>query len=225
MYIVIAGAGLVGRGLAEALVESRHDVVVIDRDRAVCKYCSARLGALVVTGSATSIDVLEQAGIEKADVAVGTMRGDADNLAFSVLAKSFGVPRVAVRMRNRRYETAYHKAGVTTTVHVPDVFVNQLILEIEEPHLKRVATFGAGEAAIVVDHVPEGARVAGMSIGQITADPGFPAECVITGLYRGEAQDFIIPRGAARMQAGDRVFLVATPKDLRKASKFIHKRG
>ena len=32
MYVVIAGAGLVGRGLAGALVRSRHDVVVVDHD-------------------------------------------------------------------------------------------------------------------------------------------------------------------------------------------------
>ena len=74
MYIVIAGAGLVGCGLAKALVASRHDVVVVDPDKSVCEWVASHLGALALNGSATNIEILEQAGIEKADVAVATMR-------------------------------------------------------------------------------------------------------------------------------------------------------
>jgi len=225
MYIVIAGAGLVGSGLAARLVEARHDVVVIDRDEAVCEGLTARIGVLALKGSATDIDILEQAGIDKADVAVGTMRADADNLAFANLAKSFDVPRVIARMRDPRYGSAYEKAGVAATIHIVEVFVNQLLLEIEEPHLRQVATFGQGKAAIVVDTVPEGAAADGKTVSQIAADPDFPAECVITGVYRSETQEFIIPRGGAQIRSGDRVFLVAERRNLRKASKFLHRKA
>jgi trk system potassium uptake protein TrkA len=224
MYIVIAGAGLVGGTLAEKLSEARHDVVVIDHSREVCERIASTLGVLVVCGEATDVDVLEQAGVQKADVAVATMRVDADNLGFTVLAKSYDVPIVIARMRNPRYESAYQQAGVTATSHIVDVFVNQILLEIDEPHLRQIATFGAGKAAIVVDTVPDGAAVSGKTVSQIAADPGFPSECVITGIYRPEPQQFVIPRGSAEVRAGDRVFLVARIGDLRKASKFLHRR-
>lgn len=225
MYIVIAGAGLVGRGLAEKLVDARHDVVIIDRNKDVCEWVASNTGALALNGSAASIDILEQAGLERADVAVASMRADADNLAFSLLAKSFDVPRVIARMRNPRYEAAYKKAGVRTTVRVVNVFVNQMLLEIEEPHLRQVATFGAGRASIVVDTIPEVSQAAGRTIGDIAADPGFPAACVISGIWRAEPEKFIIPRGAATIEAGDRVFLVAEHGTLRKASKFFHRKA
>jgi len=224
MYIVIAGAGLIGSGLAERLIESRHDVVVIDQDRGVCEWIASRLGAPALHGNATDVDILEQAGIAKADAAVGTTRVDADNLAFALLAKSYDVPRVIARMRNPNYEAAYRKAGVTTTVHVSEVFVNQIMLDIEEPHLRKVATFGAGKAAIVVDTVPEGASVSGKTVSQCAADADFPADCVVTGLYRPDSQQFVIPRGAAEIRSGDRVFLVAEYRTLRKASKFLHRK-
>jgi len=224
MYIVIAGAGLVGTGLAERLIESRHDVVVIDQDRGVCERIASGLGALALHGNVTNIDILEQAGMAKADVAVGTTRADADNLAFGLLAKSYGVPRVIARMRNPRYEAAYREAGVTTTVHVGDVFVNQLMLDIEEPHLRQLATFGAGKVAIVADTIPEAAAVSGRSVSEVAAEADFPDECVITGIYRPETQKFIIPRGSAELRGGDRVFLVAEYPNLRKASKFLHRK-
>ena len=53
MYVVIAGAGLVGRGLAERLIESRHDVVIVDHDKGVCEWLASHLGALIIFGSAT----------------------------------------------------------------------------------------------------------------------------------------------------------------------------
>jgi len=223
MYIVIAGAGLVGRGLAQRLVKARHDVVVIDSDPGISEWVAAHTGALAQHGSATNIEVLRQAGIERADVAVSTMRADADNLAFALLAKSLGVERVIARLRNHEYETAYRMAGVTTTMHVADVFANQLMLEIEEPHLRQVYSFATGQAAIVVDTVPERAAVVGQTVGQIAAAADFPDASVITGIYRPETQTFIIPRGDAQIQAGDRVFLVADHRNLKKASKFLHR--
>ncbi len=223
MYIVIAGAGLVGRGLAERLIEERHDVVVIDTDKALCEWIAASLGALAVHGSATDLDILDQARMGDADVAVGTMRADADNLAFALLAKSLGAPRVIARMRDVRYQRAYEEAGVTTTIHVADVFIKQLILEIEQPHLRPVATFGAGKASVVVDTIPDNAAVAGMTISAIAADPDFPAKCVITGIYRPGPQEFVVPRGSAEIHSGDRVFLVAEFANLRRASKFLRR--
>jgi trk system potassium uptake protein TrkA len=225
MYIVIAGAGLVGETLAGRLAEARHDVVVVDHNKEVCERIAAGLGVLVVFGEATDVDVLEQAGIQRADVAVATMRVDADNLGFTVLAKSYNVPVVIARMRNPRYESAYKHAGVTATSHIVDVFVNQILLEIEEPHLRQIATFGAGQAAVVVDTVPEDAAVSGKTVSQIAADADFPSECVITGIYRAGSQEFVIPRGSAEVRGGDRVFLVARRDDLRRASRFLHRKA
>jgi trk system potassium uptake protein TrkA len=190
----------------------------------VCEQLAASIGALVLNGSATDIDLLERAGVRKADVAVSTMRSDADNLAFALLAKSFDVPRIIARMRDPRYESAYKKAGVAATSHIVDVFVNQLLLEIDEPHLRQIAVFGAGKASIVVDTVPLGATVSGKTVSEIAADPAFPSECVITGIYRRESSDFVIPRGSAEVREGDRVFLVAARGNLKKASKFLHRK-
>jgi len=225
MYVVIAGAGLVGASLAGRLADAHHDVVIIDNDKDVCEQLASSVAALVLHGNATDIDVLEQAGVEKADVAVSTMRSDADNLAFALLAKSFDVSRIIARMRDPRYEGAYKRAGVAATSHIVDVFVNQLLLEIDEPHLRQIAVFGAGNASIVVDSVPPGASVSGKTVSEIAADPAFPSECVITGIYRRDTSDFVIPRGSAEVREGDRVFLVAARADLRKASKFLHRKS
>ena len=223
MYVVIAGGGVLGGSLARRLAENRHDVVVIERDRDVCELVSSRTGALAIHGSATNLDVLDEAGIEKAEVAVGALPTDADNLSFILLARNFKVPRIMARMRTPRYETAYRLAGATTCINVGAFFVNQLLLEIEQPTLHQVATFGAGKATIVVATVPDGSLAHGKKVQEIASDEGFPQECVIAGIYRRgeEGEELIFPRGGIAVRAGDRVFLASDSANIRKAAAYL----
>jgi len=226
MYVVIAGGGVIGGNLASQLVANRHDVVVIERDEAICERIAARTGVLAIRGAATNIDLLEDAGIEKADVAVAAMPRDGDNLAFCLLCRNFKVPRIFSRMRNPRYEEAYRLAGVLHTINVPDLFVTQLVLEIEQPKLRQVATFGRGKgAAIVVASIPERARVNGMTVQQIAGNEGFPADCIIAGIFREGDDEFMIPRGHITVSSGDQVFLAASATAVRKAAKFLQERS
>ncbi len=219
MYVLIAGAGLVGRGLARRLVENKHDVVVVDIDEEVCNRVYQDYGAVSVNGDATDVDVLEEAGIKQADVAVALMRRDADNLSFSLLSDNFGVPRIFTRMRNRKYEDAYQAAGVTKVVNIVDLYLDQFTLEIEQPKLQRAATFGGGKASIVVVVVPDTSRGAGKTIAEITQDKDFPEDCVIAGIYRED--EFIIPRGNRSIEAGDRVFLAAALENIKVAAEYL----
>ena len=223
MYIIIGGGGVMGRGLAHKLVENRHDVVVVEQDRDVCETISTRIGALAIHGSATNIDLLEEAGILKADVAVAAMPTDADNLAFALLARNFNVERVIARVRDPRYEAAYHTAGVTRAVNIPQLFVNQLVLEIEQPALRQVATFGRGKACIVVARVPEGGLVDGKTVSDVAQHKEFPTECVIAGIYRESGEQFVFPRGQTELHAEDQVFLAASTDTIRKASEFLQR--
>ena len=75
MYVVIGGTGSTGGRLAGVLAD-RHDVVAIETDEHRCEQLYAELGILVINGSATDIRVLEEAGIERADVACGLMADD-----------------------------------------------------------------------------------------------------------------------------------------------------
>ncbi len=221
MYIVIGGGGMVGSGLAKRLVANRHDVVVVERDKALCEATSAATGALLINGNATSIDILEEARMTKAEVAVAAMPRDADNLAFTLLAKKFEVPRVIARMRDPRYEDAYKMAGVTKTINICDLFVSDLVLEIERPAVRQVATFGRGRASIVVVRVPEGAFVDGKSVQEIVQYRDFPKECVVAGIFREATEEFVFPRGGIELRAGDQVFLTATTETIRQAADFL----
>jgi trk/ktr system potassium uptake protein len=223
MYIVIAGGGLMGGSLAMRLMANRHDVVIIERDKAICERLAARCGAVVLCGEATDFDVLEDAGVEKADVAVAALPFDAANLSFALLAREFKVPRIVARMRNQRYETAYKLAGVSRTIDTSGLFVRDVILEIEHPKLRHVATFGGGNGMIVASLIPDKALVHGKTVKDISHDKDFPPDCIITGIFREASDEFVIPRGDREVMSNDLVFLAAIADDVRKAAAFLQR--
>ena len=100
MYIIIAGGGLIGRGLAQRLSNQKHEVVVIDQNPKVCEDIYAKFGAITINGNSTDIEILENSGIDRCDIAVATMKDDSDNLAFSLLAKHYDVKQIIVKRPN-----------------------------------------------------------------------------------------------------------------------------
>jgi len=118
MYIIIGGGGIAGGALARDLIDHKHSVVVVEPDREACETLYAQTGAVTVTGSALDINVLDEAGIGRADVAIAAMYRDVDNLTFSLLARSRRVPRIIAKMRDPSYRDAFEAAGVTTICDV-----------------------------------------------------------------------------------------------------------
>jgi trk system potassium uptake protein TrkA len=196
MYIIVAGAGIIGREITKVLVENKHDVVVIDKDAEVCESIYAETGALTILGNATNIHTLEKAGAIKADILLCLMREAADNIACALLAKSLGIPRIVSRLRNPRYAEAYVLAGVTSIVRMSDLLVNQIIMEIEQPKVRKIMTLGGGKAQIYAVKIPPEAQSIGMKIQEITGKRKFPKEVVFTGIYKEDKGDFLIPRGS-----------------------------
>ncbi|MEB3196461.1 MAG: TrkA family potassium uptake protein [Candidatus Sericytochromatia bacterium] len=213
MYIVIAGGGLMGLSLAEALVAHRHDVLVIDPEPAVTEYAHTEIGAMVHTGSATDPRVLEAVGMRRADIAVAVMRNDALNLAFILLAKSFGVPRRLVRMREKDFEEAYRLAGATTIVSSVKPLIDQMMVNIEYPDIRSLMRFNKGNIDVFEVTVPPQADVAGLTVEAIARLPDFPPTCNFVAVENAYGT-LEIARGTTEVPGGSTAILLAMEVDL-----------
>ena len=220
MYVIIAGAGLIGHEVTTRLVANKHDVVVIDKEQDVCESIYAETGAVAIQGSATDINTLERAGADKTDAILCLMRLASDNIACALIAKSLGIPRIIARLRDPRYEQAYRLAGVNTIVRMADLLINQILMEIEQPKVKKVMTLSGGKAEIYAVRLPEKAKSVGMTVKDIAQSKDFPKDCVFMGIYK-EQGDFLIPRGNYTLQQLDTIFLVSTSQFIKQASDFL----
>ncbi|MEF8853749.1 MAG: TrkA family potassium uptake protein [Haloarculaceae archaeon] len=85
--VIIAGGGRVGFQTAELLAERGHDVTIIERDEDVCDDIAEAWIATVIEGDATNPDILEQSGIEDADV-IAALTGETGlNLAVCLAGR------------------------------------------------------------------------------------------------------------------------------------------
>lgn len=98
MYVIICGGGILGESLAEALIEKKQDVVVIEADKDRAKHLATTLDALVINGNATSKKILDESGIAKAEVLVAATGDDTKNLMICQLAKKEKVGKVIARV-------------------------------------------------------------------------------------------------------------------------------
>jgi trk system potassium uptake protein TrkA len=219
MYIIIAGGGLIGKGLAQRLANQKHEVVVIDQNPEVCEEIYARYGAITINGNTTDIEVLESAGIDRCDVAVATMKDDSDNLAFSLLAKHHDVKQIIVKMNDEKYERIYKTVGVKNISRGTELLIDQILLSIESPELRTVISLGSIEISVFI--IPEKAVCVGKTVAEVVNQMGFPRQIVITCVYDDSEDAFSVPRGDTVLRARDRVFLCGLRRDIEKATRFL----
>ena len=219
MFITIAGGGRIGRELAHRLGEGKHDLVIIDSDRSVCETIYSEYGAVTINGNATDLKVLENAGIERSDVAIAAMRDDSANLMFALLAHHLKIPNIHVRMTDPKYEPLYKNVGVTNIGRVSDLLVEQFIVNIETPDLRKVVGIGTLEIGIV--NVPEDSICSGTAVKDLVVDRGFPKNVLITCLFQGDTEEFVVPHGNTVITTGDRLFVCGTRSDIRVVAKLV----
>ena len=103
MKIVIIGAGKVGYTLAKYLENESDDVTIVDNNIEVLNNITEQLDVMGVKGSGTSIKILHEVGIEKADVLISVTNSDEINMLCSLAAKKLGVKYTVARIRTPEY--------------------------------------------------------------------------------------------------------------------------
>jgi trk/ktr system potassium uptake protein len=131
VHIVIMGCGRVGSTLAHTLESRGHSVAVIDQDADAFRRLGPDFTGLTVTGIGFDRDVLEAAGIERADAFAAVSSGDNSNIISARLAReTFGVARVVARIYDPKRAEVYERLGIPTVATVrwtADRMVRQLI--------------------------------------------------------------------------------------------------
>ena len=88
MNIIIVGAGKVGYTLAQYLSNDGDNITIIDKKDLALEHVSNNLDAMCVKGNATSLKVLEDAGIREADILISVTDSDELNMLCSLASKS-----------------------------------------------------------------------------------------------------------------------------------------
>jgi trk system potassium uptake protein TrkA len=205
MRVAIAGAGAVGRSIAQELLENGHEVLLIDRDpRAIKVEVVPRAEWLLA--DACEIASLDDAALERCQVVVASSGDDKVNLVVSLLAKTeYGVPRVVARINHPKNEWLFNESwGVDVAVSTPRLLSALVEEAVSVGDLVRLMTFRQGEANLVELTLPEDAPLAGERIGSVA----WPHDTALVAVLR-EGR-VLVPTPDGTLEAGDELLFVAS---------------
>jgi len=204
MRVAIAGAGAVGRSIAGELLENGHEVLLIDKAPTAISVERVPQAEWLLA-DACEIAALDDAGLERCQVAVAASGDDKVNLVVSLLAKTeYGVPRVVARINHPKNEWLFNESwGVDVAVSTPRVMVALVEEAVSVGDVVRLMTFRQGQANLVEITLPSGAPV----VGQAVSDMRLPRDAALTAIVRGSR--VVIPSPEEPLEEGDELLFVA----------------
>ncbi|HEV3359666.1 MAG TPA: TrkA family potassium uptake protein [Pseudonocardiaceae bacterium] len=205
MRVAIAGAGAVGRSIAQELVAGGHQVMLIERDARNFDPPVVEQAEWVLA-DACELSSLEEAGIETCDVVIAATGDDKVNLVVSLLSKTeFGVTRVVARVNDPRNEWLFTDAwGVDVAVSTPRILAAMVEEAVSVGGLVQLLTLRQGQANLVEITLPQDTPLAGQSAGNLD----LPRDAALVAILRGGR--VIVPTSDDSIEAGDELLFVAS---------------
>ena len=202
MHVVIAGCGRVGSALARTLSADGHNVVVIDKNPRAFRRLGEDFTGKTQTGIVFDRDVLEAAGIRRAQAFVAVTSGDNSNVVSARTVKDrFGVDRVVARIYDPERASIYERLGLTTIASAR--WATEAILRSLLPDGDRIEGSvdpgGSGEVVMISLTVP--VHVHGVPAAKLEEHGG----AVLAAISRGGSTT--LPVTGALLEGGDLVHL------------------
>lgn len=216
MEILLIGGGGVGRTLAQRLEERGENVTIIDTREENCRK-AMDIGIKAVKGDGGDVEILKQAGIERAKALVATTDQDDTNLLVCQVAKAnFGLEedQLVARVNNPENLPAFMSLGIKS---MSPVVSSAVILEnlLERPAVFSVCEVGEGgdlrEARV------RNPRLIGAKVKQ--ANNQLPHESLIVLVRRNG--EVIVPRDNVVLEEDDKVSVIGKIDDVKDALAFI----
>ncbi len=224
MKVIIAGAGSVGRYMADQLQSSGHEVTLIDSNLSLVNNNrpktsndkESKAGVTWFVGDACELTTLEAVGAAGADVVAAVTGDDEDNLVIPLLSKQeFAVPRVLARVNNPKNEWMFNDMwGVDVSVSTPHLLTALVEEAVTVGSFVRLLSLEGGKARLAEVTLAANSP----AIGKELTGLGLPREATVVAVLRDG--HVVVPRGDTMLQVGDEVLVLVTggvEDDVRKA--------
>ncbi|MBR4188991.1 MAG: Trk system potassium transporter TrkA [Kiritimatiellae bacterium] len=212
MRILVIGGGVTGSHLAEKFCADGHDVVVVDEDADALASLEAHLDLLTVRGNGADPEVLEEAGIGRADLLLAVTDSDDTNILACIFAKTRGVDRTAARVSAAGYMTSRHidfaKLGVDLLVNQHDEYARDVCSVLRLPGAIEVTDLLDGRIMVVGMSIHMDSPLLGNTLSGF-GNPDWIRRIRFLAVSRGD--EILAPHGDTSFLVGDDVYFAGEP--------------
>lgn len=225
MRVIVVGAGEVGYDVARMLSLEQNDVVVIDNEPDALKQVREKLDVMTVVGNGTSADILEEAGVRRAEMLIAVTAVDEVNIIACMLADRLGVHTTVARVRSdeitrTRSVLKTSDFGIDLVIHPEESAANEVVRLVRRASATDMLNLADGRIQLMGIRLDPDSPVVGKTLRDI-ADEHANIKFRVMGIARGVRT--ILPGGGETLQATDQVFILARPKYMANISRMMGK--
>lgn len=222
MKIVVVGLGKVGRALTAQLAAEEHDLVVIDQNAEIIENIVNIYDVRGVAGNGGCYDVQKEAFEEGADLLIATTSSDEINILSCLVAKKIGTRHTIARIRNPEYAKQLRfmrgELGLSMVINPEKATAREIARVLRFPSAIKREQFCRQRFELVEYRVGPDNPLVGMPLADLYRN--IRVKILVCAVARG--QDTIIPSGSFSLEAGDKIYLTASPRDLETFFRKLH---
>jgi trk system potassium uptake protein TrkA len=209
--VLIVGGGNVGLTVAKKLEQSetRMRTRVIEANRARAEVAADALErTIVLHGDGLDMDLLREAGVERADMMLCLTDDDKTNMLAAVRAKSAGADMAISLVNDPTLVPLMEPLGIDAYVSPRATTVSSILRHIRHGRVRGVYSIGDAEAEIIEAQVLSTSPISGKAIRDID----FPEGALVGAVQRG--REVFRPTGTMRLEEGDAIAIFALRADV-----------
>jgi trk system potassium uptake protein TrkA len=216
MHIIIAGAGNFGLGAAEKLSRENHDIILIDKNPEKIEMVSSTIDCQTVVGSASSLKILKEAGIDgKADMLLAMTNDDHVNIISCLIAKEFNLQKRIAKISDPEFHEPGHvlelKAG-NILVSPEKSAADEIVRLFEMPLASEFNYFAKSLGAVATFHIDSKHPFVGKALQELKS-AGIGVDFIVTAIDRNNHT--IVPKGQVIIEENDTIYLAGAREKIR----------
>ena len=215
LKIIVVGCGKVGATLVEQLSREGHDLTIIDTNETIVSELSNSYDVLGFTGNGANYSLLQEAGVENADLMIAVTDADELNLLCCTLAKKAGNCATIARVRNPDYTVQRRflrqQLGLSMIVNPELEAATEIARLLRLPTALDISSFAKGAAELIKFKIPISNQLHGKTLAE--AAQTLQCDALFCAVERG--RELTIPSGGFELREGDLVSVLVSARDSR----------
>jgi len=213
--IIVAGDGKVGQTLIRELSDEKYDLILIDTNPDVLASMVEKYDVLAVCGNCASMDVLEKAGVDSADLLIAVTSADEINMLCCMTAHGMNPDlHTIARIRNPEYlEQVYAMSdqfGLSMVFNPEKQAAVEIDRLIKFPGFLQRDTFAKGRVEIVEFRIGRDSKLCDIALNDMYAI--IKCKVLVCAVVReGKA---LAPDGNFVLHEGDKIYVTASTDTL-----------
>jgi trk system potassium uptake protein TrkA len=217
MKIVIIGGGHIGSSIARALIKEKHELHIIEQNRATVLSLQSELDAIVLHGDGANVAMLEKAGVKESSLLIAVSDQDKVNVLAAIMAGKINPDiQTAVKVKD---SNAYLKGSISAEDYTIGSIINpnNLVIDkiedlIENPNAIEMINYYHDRVQLIGVMVTDKFSLAGNTLREIALREPLFQKTRAVAIYRNE--QIIIPGGSETILPRDKVYMVGEKRDV-----------